>query len=482
MNGSDTARRSPLVAALDRFSSWRAPASRLGDGLVLLLVVWITLTSRGSIEASGGAVLSPTWRADNALLVAAWVVAALVGLHLTQLYASTRMTTWRGDVYGIVSGLSVASMLALTVNFLADERSVSRLLVALLWLTGIVGLSLWRLLSRLLLRHLRRHGVARSRLLLVGGGPMAGRFLEAVDRQPDLGYEVVGYLDAAPDTAPARWLGGVDLAEALVARLDIHEVIIAGHGLPHGDIMTLIALCRRAGIPLKVLPDIYEQTLTHAALEQIEHYPVVCLTQEQWSWQDRVKRTMDLALASVALLALAPLCLGIALLVRRDSPGPILFRQTRVGRHGRLFTLYKFRSMVVDAERQLAALRAYSEVDGPIFKMRDDPRVTRVGRWLRRASLDEVPQLLNVIRGDMSLVGPRPPVPDEVAQYTPAQRARLEITPGITGLWQVSGRSQLGFDDMVRLDLDYARRRSVLLDCLILLRTIPAVLSKRGAF
>ena len=205
--------------------------------------------------------------------------------------------------------------------------------------------------------------------------------------------------------------------------------------------------------------------------------------QTQTSSADAVlRRALDILVASLALLLLLPVLLTVALLIRLDSPGPILFVQKRVGKHGREFPVFKFRSMFTDAETRLGSVLAKNERSGPVFKMRHDPRVTRVGRPLRRFSLDELPQLLNVLRGEMSLVGPRPALPREVALYTPAQRLRLSVTPGLTGLWQVSGRAELSFEDSVFLDLEYVRRQSVWLNLVLLVRTVPAVLTGHGAY
>lgn len=193
-------------------------------------------------------------------------------------------------------------------------------------------------------------------------------------------------------------------------------------------------------------------------------------------------RTLDILLSAILLLLLLPLFLVIVALIRLDSPGPVLFRQTRVGREGRQFAFYKFRSMVTSAEAQRAALIALNERSGPVFKMRQDPRVTRTGRFLRRTSLDELPQILNIIRGDMSFVGPRPALPSEVARYTPRQRQRLGVTPGLTGLWQVSGRASLSFEHSIELDLHYIECQSLWMYLRILFLTIPAVVTGRGAY
>jgi exopolysaccharide biosynthesis polyprenyl glycosylphosphotransferase len=195
-----------------------------------------------------------------------------------------------------------------------------------------------------------------------------------------------------------------------------------------------------------------------------------------------VKRVIDVAICSVGLVLLAPLFAVVAIAVKLGSSGPVLFRQTRVGRDGEEFSAYKFRSMYVDAEQHLDTLRDRNEAAGLLFKMRDDPRVTGVGRWLRRLSLDELPQIWNVLRGDMSLVGPRPPLPSEVEAYEYDVRRRLLVKPGITGLWQVSGRSDLSWEDSVRLDLYYVENWSPVLDLVILARTFIAVVRGAGAY
>lgn len=195
-----------------------------------------------------------------------------------------------------------------------------------------------------------------------------------------------------------------------------------------------------------------------------------------------LKRALDIVVTTFALIAASPLMLGTAIAVKLDSPGPIFFKQTRVGKHGRTFGCYKFRSMYIDAEARKAALMAKNEADGPVFKMKNDPRITRVGRIIRKLSIDELPQLINVLKGEMSLVGPRPPVPNEVAKYNVEQLRRLDAVPGITGLQQVSGRSDLDFKRWVELDLQYIAEQSFAKDIEILLRTIPAVLTSKGAY
>jgi lipopolysaccharide/colanic/teichoic acid biosynthesis glycosyltransferase len=194
------------------------------------------------------------------------------------------------------------------------------------------------------------------------------------------------------------------------------------------------------------------------------------------------KRLLDVVGSLVALVLTAPVLAFVALLIKLESPGPVLYRSTRIGRNGRPFTFFKLRSMVNGADRHRHHLSHLNEADGPVFKICNDPRVTRIGRLLRTTSLDEIPQFLNVLNGEMSLVGPRPPIPEEVAQYEPWQMRRLEVRPGITCLWQISGRSRIGFQEWMRLDLEYIKHQSLALDLKILLRTVPAVLSREGAY
>lgn len=195
-----------------------------------------------------------------------------------------------------------------------------------------------------------------------------------------------------------------------------------------------------------------------------------------------VKRALDIFLASLGLVAMLPFWLVIALAIRLDSPGPAIFVQERVGQHGRRFRFYKFRSMYVDAERRLDEMLVRNEVDGPVFKIRIDPRVTRLGGFLRRTSLDELPQIINVLRGEMSMVGPRPPIPREVQEYRPSDIFRLSVKPGLTCLWQISGRSNVSFDQWMEYDREYVRHMSLWLDLSILVRTVGAVLTMRGAY
>jgi exopolysaccharide biosynthesis polyprenyl glycosylphosphotransferase len=277
-----------------------------------------------------------------------------------------------------------------------------------------------------------------------------------------------------------------DLGDVL-RQIQVDSVILAlpSPSLSRELLGDIREVCDREAVTLRIVPDLFELSLSRSPVdvEDFRGIPVMGLRESTiGGFNLTVKRAVDILLAGSVLALFSWLWALIALGVRLDSSGPIYFTQTRLGKGGRPFTAYKFRSMRTDAELLLAELQAHNQTNGPTFKMRDDPRVTRVGKWLRRTSLDELPQLWNVLHGEMSLVGPRPPLPSEADQYQEWHRRRLAVAPGMTGLWQVSGRSELPFDEMVLLDLYYIENWSLGLDFQILLRTIPAVLSGRGAY
>lgn len=244
-----------------------------------------------------------------------------------------------------------------------------------------------------------------------------------------------------------------------------------------------MAQCERAQVSVRIVPDLFQMSLSNVDIDDLNGVPLIGVKPVSISgWNLALKRAMDVVVASLGLILLSPLLLIIAAVIRLDSPGPAVFEQTRIGRAGRPFTLFKFRSMHQGAESEKELLSDLNEAAGPIFKIKDDPRRTKLGQLLRRTSLDEFPQLYNVLRGEMSLIGPRPALPSEVERYQEWHKKRLQTWPGITGLWQVSGRSDLTFDEMVLLDIYYVENWSLLLDLRIALKTIPALLLGTGAY
>jgi len=324
---------------------------------------------------------------------------------------------------------------------------------------------------------------SRPDVVLVGAGPLARETARDIrTRTRVLGTFSLGSEAVVPDLG-IPCLGRVeDLADYLVMN-PVDEVYLAADLQPHYEaLQAVVSLCERLGVPFAVPAHIFSLDRALPRLDTgIEdgflHYGIVISS----PFQETLKRTTDVVLSACALIALSPVFLVAALAIKLTSPGPVLFRQTRVGLLGRHFEMLKFRSMVVDAERRLETLQALNEQTGPTFKMRHDPRVTRVGRFLRTYSVDELPQLVNVLKGDMSIVGPRPPVPREVAQYQLWQRRRLSVRPGLTCLWQVAGRNDIGFDEWMMLDLQYVDQWSLSSDVALIGRTVPVVVSGRGA-
>jgi exopolysaccharide biosynthesis polyprenyl glycosylphosphotransferase len=326
--------------------------------------------------------------------------------------------------------------------------------------------------------------------IVLGSGERARRIAANLGRETRPRAHVCGFLDDDPADADLRvlgdrYLGRLDQLSQIAARYAVDWVI---YGLPrrflaHDSTANAIGLCETLGIDLTIPVDLFDTRAAYVVRHDVAGLPAISFSVHgrHSRWQVATKRLLDILGALAVLIVTAPVWLAVAAAIKLDSPGPIFFVQPRCGRYGRVFPFLKFRTMVTDAEARKAALRKHNEKSGPVFKMVRDPRVTRVGRILRKYSIDELPQLLNVLAGHMSLVGPRPPVPAEVEKYELDHRGRLSMRPGITCLWQVSGRNEIEFEDWVKLDIEYVERWSLLLDLQILLATFPAVISGRGA-
>ena len=322
------------------------------------------------------------------------------------------------------------------------------------------------------------------RTLIVGAGEVGRLVRRKIDAHPEYGLEFVGFVEDDPRTADDVVGRTADLT-ARVDALDIDWVVLTAKGDSYEDTLDRVRAVRRPDVHLSIVPDYFELFASNAAIEDIEGLPVVSLPPMRLSRSVRVlKRTFDVTASALGLLVLSPLLLMTAIAIRLDSGGPVFFRQQRHGRGGSEFSIVKFRTMVDGAEQQRFALAHLNEMDGggPLFKIKDDPRITRIGATLRKLSIDELPQLWNVLKGEMSLVGPRPFVVHESERITGWAGRRLETTPGITGLWQVLGRNDIPFEEMVKLDYVYVTNWSLWWDIKILCQTIPVVLTRRGAY
>ena len=402
-----------------------------------------------------------------------------------ELYESQRRRELKQVALRLLSAGAI-SALALSVGASATQAPVPPTfgLVAGALQLGAIACSRVAILA--LLRLARAHGKNYRQVLVVGSGPRAQRATSMIEDNPGWGQRVIGLLDEF-DEAVDPTLHGYPIYKLqelpnLLRRVVVDEVVVACPRSMLSMIAPVVATCAAVGVPVTLLSDVFGDLMPRPRIAEFGSQPALSFGVVHHSlsalW---IKRSIDVVGAGLLLLLCAPLVAAAAIAIRLDSPGPVLFRQKRCGLHGRVFGVLKLRSMYVDAEERRAELLTLNEMDGPVFKIKHDPRVTRVGRWIRRLSLDELPQLWNVLCGEMSLVGPRPPIPGEVDQYDVAQRRRLSMRPGITCLWQVEGRNQIGFEEWVRLDLAYIDRWSLRLDAWILLRTLPAVLKGTGA-
>lgn len=412
----------------------------------------------------------------------------LLTFRLDRVYQKWGGRQWLDQVYRILNATAKSTVVMLAVTFLLQPLEYSRLLLVETGVVALLLLAASRALQDAIIGRLHARGIGVRRTIIVGAGEVGRTVMRTVVARPGLGYEIVGFVDDNPekghsDLGRFEGLGPVKNLPSLIEKKDIDEVIITLPWMYHRKIMGIVRACERRNVSAHIVPDLFQMSLSRVDVDDLGGVPLVGVREVGFARRVRtVKRFLDVVGASAGLILGAPLLGLIALAIRLDSRGPIIFRQTRIGADGRQFEMYKFRSMYQGAEQKMEELRDLSEVDGPIFKMKDDPRVTPVGRILRRTSLDELPQLWNVLRGDMSLVGPRPPLPCEVSEYMEWHKKRLEVRPGLTGLWQVSGRSLVSFDEQCLLDIYYIENWSPWLDFQILLRTIPEVMFGNGAY
>ena len=419
------------------------------------------------------------------------VVGLLLIFALRGLYSIRLTGSWFRQAWTIVSSTTLGAAFLITYYFVFQPPSNSRLLVPFVWAAAIVVLCVGRLIVSTVMGMLYRRGFGETRLLVVGSGRLGKLMMQHIAASPSLGYSIVGFLhDMKEEEEPGdfgrfKMLGTLEDLGMVIRSMQIDEVIIALPSNLHEQSIRSVRLCERLGTSFKLVPDLYEYelSLSRIDMDAIEGIPLIGIKQESLNRvQQLVTRTVDFGLSVIGLVVGLPFWVCIALAIKLTSPGVVVYRQTRIGWNGRPFKVFKFRTMYKDAEQRLDDLLYRNEAQGPLFKIKDDPRITPVGKFLRRTSFDEIPQLLNVIKGEMSLVGPRPPLPQEVATYAEWQKARLSIKPGMTGLWQVRGRSDISFDEGVLMDLYYIENWSLHLYFMILLRTIPAVLFSRGAY
>lgn len=442
-----------------------------------------------------------TWQVaagDPLVLAVSYAAGWVAILWVLGLYRLRARWSWRTEWVDLLRAVLLIALLSFAFLFIVKLPDVSRLFLLLLFAAQAIVAITSRGMLRLLFLRARDRGHNTRFVLVVGSGPIARDFATRVERNPYLGLRVRGFLaDPAPDdplpglaagdreprpiAAPADGvLGRIDQIEQVLRTTVVDEVAIC-LGPAHAAFVEPVArLCEEEGLVVRIPLGDGATAVPGGRIEDFEEIRIQSLVYGP----DRtiglaLKRAMDIVGGVVGLLLASPVLLGAALAIRHEGPGPVFFRQERVGLRGRRFRILKLRTMVPGAEELRGDLAARNEIRGHAFKVTDDPRVTRVGRRLRRVSIDELPQFWNVVRGEMSLVGPRPPLPEEVAEYDLWHRRRLAMKPGATGLWQVSARREEDFDRWVRIDLDYIDRWSLWLDLKIILQTVPAMLRGR---
>jgi len=426
------------------------------------------------------------------------IFASLLGLWILifsvlGLYGSKRLTSRRSEAFDVIKATSLCAAVLALASFMLDFQWVTPRFIAMFWVCSTFVIVSTRMVVRTWLRRLRTHGRDSRNMLIVGSNRRSIEFARRIQSKPELGYRIIGFADAdwsgIGELQNHDWSIVCDL-ESLpnyLRRSVVDEVVLTVPLRSFHDLASdVAAMCEQQGIVVRVLSDIFN--LQHRQARAEDFAGASLITHSSGiveGWPSTIKRSLDFTLSLLLLIALAPLLIVTAILIKLTSDGPVFFVQKRIGLNKRLFYIYKFRTMVIDAEQRMREVEHLNEQSGPVFKIKNDPRITTVGKFLRKTSIDELPQLFNVLCGDMSLVGPRPLAIRDYELFTEVgqdwQRCRFSVRPGITCLWQVSGRNALPFHKWMELDLQYVRGWSLWLDLLILAKTIPAVLRGSGA-
>lgn len=453
---------------------------------MVLLATYLALPNRSALSMAE--FLAMRIRVGNFLLFGALLCMWHITYASCGLYDSRRMLDCLADVRDLIKACVAGTVLIGVTGLIFHVRMFSARFIVIFWIVACVASIASRLAMRLALNIARRHGRNLRDMVIVGTGPRASQFASIIESRPELGYRILGFVDQ-PWSGSEEFRGSgysvcdFDGFEELLRSNVVDEVVIA---LPistlHLHAARIAAMCELQGIRIRVFSGLFDLKLASAD-DVLGGLLISHHARLNEGWRTDVKRLFDIVVSSTLLILLLPLLLAIAAMIKLSSPGPIFFKQNRVGQGKRRFKMYKFRTMVADAEQQLRNLEHLNEVSGPVFKLKHDPRVTPLGHLLRKTSLDELPQLVNVLKGEMSLVGPRPlPVRDYEGFNQDWQRRRFSVRPGLTCLWQIAGRSSIPFDKWMQLDLQYIDRWSFWLDLQILMRTIPAVIRGFGAF
>lgn len=424
--------------------------------------------------------------ASYSLVFLFWGLITIFFLHNNGLYGTNRELSIFGETWKVLKSVLFSSLLIATLVFLSKMVIFSRLVFGRTSILIFATLSSWRMIKRCIIRKIVAGGYHNLNVLVIGAGKIGRSLIKEIGKHPYFGLKIVGYLDDFKEMGDKvdgyNILGKTEDFERIVRQEFIDEVFIT---IPSERklISNLVTKGRNLGISVKIVPDLYGISMGQMRFHSIGYISLLEYYNKGIHGADLfTKRATDILLSGLGLLLLSPLFLILAIVIKLTSRGPVFYVSRRCGKDKRIFNFYKFRSMVKDAEKILDKLQDKNEMDGPVFKIKNDPRITKIGGFIRRFSVDELPQLWNVFKGDMSLVGPRPPIPEEVEKYEDWQLRRLEIKPGITCLWQIQGRNEISFRQWVDLDIWYIDHWSLWLDLKILFQTIPVVIGRKGAY
>lgn len=471
----------PERTPLARRSAKRIALRVVADAMAVVSAFFIASIIRFEILDT-----SPAKEVDYTLLTFAITPAWILLFWFYRLYEPRQVLGPVNEFKQVFHGVVAGSVVIFILDSLL-ELELARAWALLVLVCGLIVVGGERLLIRKVLHFLRRRGSDATKTIVLGANAEARTVARTLERETWLGYRILGFVD---DNLPVghevvnkhEVIGTTAELKRLVRSHKATLVLVAATAFDTPRLNRLLWELQDVDVDLQITSGTMDLLASRVVVQSVAGVPLLYVRRSGMDRMQRtIKRTLDVVAAGLGSLLLAPLFLVVAVWIKLGSPGPIFFRQTRVGRDGRHFKVWKFRTMVEDAEQRRAELEPLSEGPGILFKLKDDPRVTRQGKLLRRFSIDELPQLWNVLRGEMSLVGPRPPLPSEVEQYDDWVRNRLTVKPGITGLWQVSGRAETSFTDYVRYDLFYIQNWSLYLDLWILWRTLRAVVEGEGA-
>ncbi|MBF0570636.1 MAG: sugar transferase [Candidatus Omnitrophica bacterium] len=417
------------------------------------------------------------------LLFMVWTLLILFFHYTHGLYQTRREQLESLEIWEVVKSICVSTFIIIVIAFLLRTRDFPRSVMLLNAFVITAFCSIWRVLKKLLVNYLVSNGYNNFNTLIIGAGKIGMSLAGEINRQPALGLKIKGFLDDHKAGNCEKWpvLGKLASLQEIIHREFIQKIFITIYP-DHQSFIKLLEIAREEGLAVRVVPQGYE-FMSHDFIKfNIGIIPILEYSDIDINYRQKLKRVFDFILSLFLLILLLPVFVVLGLLIKFDSPGPVFYRSHRYGRYGRMFNMYKFRSMVVDADDLLFRLKDKNEVDGPIFKIKKDPRITGMGTFLRRYSLDELPQILNVLKGEMSLVGPRPFPITQLEKEDLRQLKRLGIRPGITGLWQIRGRSDVSFEKLLRWDIWYIKNWSFWLDMYILYQTFPVVVRGKGAY